>query len=207
MDFVIKMNSNTDIDVNTNFNGTDITVNVASIIDGSSSGAVTSVNGLTGAVSLASTNLTDAANILLLNGIQTITGAKTFGANTLLKTGTEVVTNLNADMVDGYHFNQSLQTTDSPTFATIKATNLTDGYIPYHISDASGLGNSPLFIDGATAYVGLGTNTPQVDFEIASKDTTSTLARLRLTNRDVSIIDEQELSEIQFYNKDADDAV
>jgi len=38
---------------------------------------------------------------------------------------------------------------------TAKLTNLTDGYLPYHISDASGLGNSPIYTDG-TNNVGIG---------------------------------------------------
>jgi hypothetical protein len=44
------------------------------------------------------------------------------GTAPLQVTSTTKVTNLNADMVDGYHFNQSLQTTDSPTFASVTAT-------------------------------------------------------------------------------------
>lgn len=38
---------------------------------------------------------------------------------------------------------------------TGKFTNLTDGYIPYHISDASGLGDSPIYT--AAGYVRIGT--------------------------------------------------
>jgi hypothetical protein len=38
---------------------------------------------------------------------------------------------------------------------TAKLTNLTDGYLPYHISDASGLGNSPIYT--AAGYVRIGT--------------------------------------------------
>lgn len=37
---------------------------------------------------------------------------------------------------------------------TGKFTNLTDGYIPYHISDASGLGNSPIYTDGNNVAIG-----------------------------------------------------
>jgi len=42
---------------------------------------------------------------------------------------------------------------------TAKLTNLTDGYLPYHISDASGLGNSPIYTDGAYG-VGINTSSP-----------------------------------------------
>lgn len=47
---------------------------------------------------------------------------------------------------------------------TAKFTNLTDGYIPYHISDASGMGNSPIWTDGTK--VGIGTNAPNQQLEI-----------------------------------------
>jgi len=36
---------------------------------------------------------------------------------------------------------------------TAKLTNLTDGYIPYHMSDASGLGNSPIYTDGQSIQI------------------------------------------------------
>jgi len=36
---------------------------------------------------------------------------------------------------------------------TAKLTNLTDGYIPYHISDASGLGDSPMSVNGKIIYL------------------------------------------------------
>ena len=54
--------------------------------------------------------------------------------------------------------------------------------------------------------VGIGTSSPQVDLDVASKDAAGTVARIRLTNKDLSVIDEQDLSEIQFYNSDADGA-
>ena len=45
---------------------------------------------------------------------------------------------------------------DSPSFATIKLSNLTDGYIPKHTSDAVGLANSPIYTDGTNVGVGIG---------------------------------------------------
>lgn len=42
---------------------------------------------------------------------------------------------------------QDVTADSSPTFATIKCTNLTDGYIPKHTSDAVGLENSAAFFD------------------------------------------------------------
>jgi len=51
-----------------------------------------------------------------------------------------------------------LGTGNSPTFVTAKLSGLTDGYIPYHVADATGLANSVIFTDGT--YVGIGTATP-----------------------------------------------
>jgi len=46
----------------------------------------------------------------------------------------------------------------SPTFATVKLTNLTDGYIPKHTNDSTGLEDSPIYTDGTK--VGIGTTAP-----------------------------------------------
>jgi hypothetical protein len=49
---------------------------------------------------------------------------------------------------------QDLATDDSPTFVTTKLTGLSDGYIPYHVNDATGLANGPTKadVDAAIAY-------------------------------------------------------
>ncbi|MCK9519471.1 MAG: hypothetical protein M0R74_10690 [Dehalococcoidia bacterium] len=47
-----------------------------------------------------------------------------------------------------------LTTADSPAFVTVKCSGLTDGYIPYHVSDAAGLANSPLTVSGGYVYCG-----------------------------------------------------
>ena len=46
----------------------------------------------------------------------------------------------------------------SPSFATVKLTDLTDGYLPYHVSDIVGLADSPIFTNGTN--VGIGTTSP-----------------------------------------------
>ncbi|MDD5533489.1 MAG: hypothetical protein PHC52_11905 [Syntrophales bacterium] len=48
-----------------------------------------------------------------------------------------------------------LTTADSPAFVTVKCSGLTNDYIPYHVSDAAGLANSPIYTDGTN--VGIGT--------------------------------------------------
>ncbi len=48
-----------------------------------------------------------------------------------------------------------LTTDSSPVFVTVKLSGLTDGYVSYHVSDATGLGNSPIYTDGTN--VGIGT--------------------------------------------------
>ena len=52
---------------------------------------------------------------------------------------------------------QGLKKTDSPTFATVKCTGLTDGYIPKHTSDATGLENSP--VSDRSGYLYLASST------------------------------------------------
>jgi hypothetical protein len=47
-------------------------------------------------------------------------------------------------------------TGDSPVFVTAKLSGLTDGYVPYHASDASGLADSKLFWDAANRRLGIG---------------------------------------------------
>ena len=57
-----------------------------------------------------------------------------------------------------------LTTSDSPEFVTVKLSNLTDGYIPYHVSDANGLANSPIYTDGTK--IGIGLTNPGEKLEI-----------------------------------------
>jgi hypothetical protein len=43
---------------------------------------------------------------------------------------------------------QDIHTGASPTFVTAKLSALTDGYVPYHVGDATGLADSPMYTDG-----------------------------------------------------------
>ncbi len=67
--------------------------------------------------------------------------------------------------------NQDLTTDASPTFATVKCSGLTGGYLPFHSSDAIGLADSPLQTNGTTISIGAGAGAG-VAFKIAGDITT-----------------------------------
>ena len=73
--------------------------------------------------------------------------------------------------------NQDLLTSAEPTWPTIKLTNLTDGYIPYHRNDSTGLNDSPLYTDGT--FTGIGTASP--DCELHIKKAATTILRVEAT--------------------------
>ena len=54
-------------------------------------------------------------------------------------------------------FDQNVKQAASPTFVTAKLSGLTDGYIPYHVNDATGLANTPIFSNGT--LIGIGATT------------------------------------------------
>jgi len=62
--------------------------------------------------------------------------------------GLVIGTNVQAYNSNLTGINQALDTTASPAFVTVKCSALTDGYIPYHVSDAAGLANGPIYYDG-----------------------------------------------------------
>ncbi|MBE3126212.1 MAG: hypothetical protein IMZ57_11220, partial [Acidobacteria bacterium] len=59
-----------------------------------------------------------------------------------------------------------LTTGSSPEFVTVKCSALTDGYIPYHVSDAVGLANS-IISQNATG-IGIGAASPGAKLHLAS---------------------------------------
>lgn len=75
----------------------------------------------------------------------------------------------------GNHNFQSGSITTSSTIqaTTAKLTSLTDGYIPYHVSDAVGLANSPISTDGTK--VGIGTTTPIYRLDLSNTNPTDDL--------------------------------
>lgn len=52
------------------------------------------------------------------------------------------------------------------TTTTVKLTDLTDGYIPYHVSDALGLANSGIYWDSVNSRVGIGLTVPSYKFQV-----------------------------------------
>lgn len=73
--------------------------------------------------------------------------------------------------VASFRKNLGLEIDDEPIFVNLKLTGLTDGYIPYHASDALGLDDSPLYTDGTN--VGLG-KVPVDNFDVAGAVNTDT---------------------------------
>jgi len=48
-----------------------------------------------------------------------------------------------------------LTTASAPAFTSVKLTDLTDGYIPYHVNDSTGLANSAVRASASTAAIGI----------------------------------------------------
>lgn len=85
---------------------------------------------------------------------------------------TDAVTFATVDTGQGanelYAMNQDVETTDSPTFVTAKLSGLADNRIPYHVSDATGLADSPISTDGTHTTVG-GLTTAQASATVADE--------------------------------------
>jgi hypothetical protein len=107
--------------------------------------------------------------ITTLNMSGQLTNTLAIGTAPFVVTSTTRNVNLNADLWDGYEFddylNQAVKTDSSPVFVTAKLSALTDGYLPYHVSDAAGLANGPLYTNGTN--IGLGTTDLAEIFNIA----------------------------------------
>lgn len=97
------------------------------------------------------------------------------------------------------YLDQAVKQASSPIFVTAKLSALTDGYVPYHVSDALGLANSPIFTDGAK--VGIGTASPQKSLHISHGIPSIRLSDTNATN------DQQVAGLIEFYRGDTTNRV
>ena len=78
---------------------------------------------------------------------------------------------------------QDIHTGASPTFVTAKLSALTDGYVPYHVSDAAGLANSVIRTDGTLVGVGMLPTVAQLEVNTNQIITSTTAAPyLKLVN-------------------------
>ena len=81
-------------------------------------------------------------------------------------------------------FDQSVKTTFSPTFVTVKLSALTDGYVPYHVADATGLANSVIRTDGTLVGVGMLPTVAQLEVNTSQIITSTTAAPyLKIENK------------------------
>jgi hypothetical protein len=104
-------------------------------------------------------SLFDAYSILYADTDNT-PAALTVGASTIVGRG--AAGGIAALSASGARTVLGLATTDSPIFATVKLSGLTDGYIPYHVADATGLANSVIYTDGKSIGIG-GSPSQQLD--------------------------------------------
>ncbi len=93
--------------------------------------------------------------------------AGTYNGNTLTTgTGTLTLNTYALTLSGDSSLNQNLLTSSSPTFVTTKLSGLSDGYIPYHASDAIGLTNSVIYTNGTN--VGIGTTGPLAGLHVGT---------------------------------------
>lgn len=95
---------------------------------------------------------------------------------------------------------QNIHTGASPTFVTAKLTGLTDGYFPYHASDATGLANSIIFTDGTN--VGINTAAPDVTLHVAKNNAT---AIIRLERNQAAVTTDDIVGRLEVETQDTDD--
>ena len=115
--------------------------------------------GYTAGSSLTSNNLnTFIGNAAGFNALQKVDAANSTAiGNGAYTTASDQIVIGNSSVTENLFSGHAIFT-DYIQSTTGKFTNLSDGYIPYHVSDASGLSNSSIWTDGTK--VGIGTITP-----------------------------------------------
>ena len=84
---------------------------------------------------------------------------------------------------------QDIHTAGSPTFATVKLSGLTDGYVPYHVADATGLADSVIQATATTTGFGVAPTASIVATFKAAAASEATLGATMLTNGDFATND------------------
>jgi len=98
---------------------------------------------------------------------------------------------------------QDLTGVNTISATTAKLSDLTDGYLPYHASDAAGLANSGLYWNSANSRLGIGTASPTaVDGGVVAQISSATGADLILERLDASIEDNDFVGGVAFKNID-----
>lgn len=140
---------------------------------------------------------TDGSNLLTITTNSDLTADRTLTFTT--GDASRTIT-LNGNPTLNDWFDQSVKQASSPIFSTVKLSGLTDGYLPYHTSDAVGLANSILFTDGTN--LGIGTAVPDVLLHVKKDNAT---AVLRLERNQAIITSSDVLGRIEVETQDTDD--
>jgi len=87
----------------------------------------------------------------------------------------QILTGKDADTVDGYHHNQSLLTTASPSFAGLTLSGLTAGRVLFAGSGGAISQNVDLFWDNINRMLGIGTTAPAGTLHVANASSSAAL--------------------------------
>jgi hypothetical protein len=95
---------------------------------------------------------------------------------------------------------QDVNASASPTFATVKLTNLTDGYIPYHVDDATGLADSVLI--QSSSRIGLGVAVPTAALHLKAGTAAASTAPLKFTVAGTALVTAPEVGVLEPFSDD-----
>jgi hypothetical protein len=92
-------------------------------------------------------------HVLTLKVNENLTGSKTL--NIITGDADRTIT-LSGNPTLADWFDQAVKAASSPTFATVKLSGLSDGYVPYHVADATGLADSIMTVTSGGLTIGTG---------------------------------------------------